>query len=36
MPETGDEITVSDIHFKITNSDKRRLVQLKVTVPSME
>ena len=36
MPETGDDITVSDIHFKITNSDKRRLVQLKVTVPSME
>ncbi len=36
MPETNDEITISDIHFKITNSDKRRLVQLKVTVPSME
>lgn len=36
MPETNDEISISDIHFKITNSDKRRLVQLKVTVPSME
>lgn len=36
MPETNDEITISDIHFKITNSDKRRLVQLKVTMPSME
>ena len=36
MPETGDEIVIRDLHFKITNSDKRRLVQLKVTVPSME
>lgn len=36
MPETNDEITIGDIHFKITNSDKRRLVQLKVTVPAME
>ncbi len=36
MPETNDEITIHDIHFKITNSDKRRLVQLKVTIPSME
>lgn len=36
MPETNDEIVINDIHFKITNSDKRRLVQLKVTIPAME
>lgn len=36
MPATNDEIAIGDIHFKITNSDKRRLVQLKVTVPSLE
>ncbi|RDV24694.1 magnesium/cobalt transporter CorC [Alteromonas aestuariivivens] len=36
MPATNDEITIGDIHFKITNSDKRRLVQLKVTIPSLE
>ncbi|WP_414830499.1 CNNM family magnesium/cobalt transport protein CorC [Alteromonas sp. H39] len=36
MPATNDEINIGDIQFKITNSDKRRLVQLKVTVPSLE
>lgn len=36
MPETNDEITISDIQFKVTNSDKRRLIQLKVSVPSLE
>ncbi len=36
MPATNDEITISDIQFKITHSDKRRLVQLKVSVPSLE
>lgn len=36
MPSTNDEIAINDIHFKITNSDKRRLIQLKVTVPALE
>ena len=36
MPETSDEITIGDIQFKVTNSDKRRLIQLKVSVPSLE
>ena len=36
MPATNDEITIRNIHFKITNSDKRRLIQLKVTVPALE
>ena len=36
MPSTNDEIAIGDIQFKITHSDKRRLVQLKVTVPSLE
>jgi len=36
MPATNDEISISDIHFKVTNSDKRRLIQLKVTVPALE
>jgi magnesium and cobalt transporter len=33
MPETGDKITLNDIEFKVTNSDKRRIQQLKVTLP---
>lgn len=36
MPATNDEISIGELNFKITNSDKRRLVQLKVTVPSLE
>ena len=36
MPATNDEISIGDIHFKVTHSDKRRLVQLKVTIPSLE
>ena len=36
MPETNDEITIGDVQFKVTNSDKRRLIQLKVSVPSLE
>ena len=36
MPETNDEVTIGDIQFKVTNSDKRRLIQLKVSVPSLE
>ncbi len=33
MPQTGDKITLNDIEFKVTNSDKRRIQQLKVTLP---
>ena len=33
MPETGDKITLENIEFKVTNSDKRRIQQLKVTLP---
>ena len=36
MPNTNDEVTINDIHFKITNSDKRKLIQLKVSVPALE
>ncbi|WP_026374617.1 CNNM family magnesium/cobalt transport protein CorC [Aestuariibacter salexigens] len=36
MPETDDEISIDDIQFKVTNSDKRRLVQLKITLPSQD
>ena len=36
MPATNDDITIDNIQFKITNSDKRRLVQLKVTLPDLE
>lgn len=36
MPSTNDEISIGELHFKITHSDKRRLVQLKVTIPSLE
>lgn len=36
MPMTDEEISINGIHFKITNSDKRRLVQLKVTLPDLE
>lgn len=36
MPETNDEVSIGDIQFKVTNSDKRRLIQLKVSVPSLE
>ncbi|MDM7861208.1 CNNM family magnesium/cobalt transport protein CorC [Alteromonas sp. ASW11-36] len=33
MPETNEEITIGDLVFKVTQSDKRRLLQLKVTLP---
>ena len=36
MPETNDEIQIGEMTFKVTNSDKRRLIQLKVSVPSLE
>lgn len=36
MPETEDEITIDNIGFKVTNSDKRRIMQLKVMLPESE
>ena len=33
MPETNEEIAIADFQFKVTQSDKRRLQQLKVTLP---
>lgn len=36
MPETDDEITIEKVIFKVTHSDKRRIVQLKVTLPELE
>jgi magnesium and cobalt transporter len=36
MPARDEEVTIDNISFKVTNSDKRRLVQLKVTMPDTE
>jgi magnesium and cobalt transporter len=36
MPETGEKVQVDDIQFEVTNSDKRRLLQLKVYLPDLE
>jgi magnesium and cobalt transporter len=36
MPETEDEVDIDGILFKVTHSDKRRIVQLKVTLPDSE
>jgi magnesium and cobalt transporter len=36
MPNTGEKVEVDDIHFEVTNSDKRKLVQLKVFLPNLE
>ena len=36
MPSRDEEVTIDNILFKVTNSDKRRLVQLKVTLPDTE
>lgn len=33
MPGRDEKVTIDKIKFKVTNSDKRRLVQLKVTIP---
>lgn len=33
MPQRDEEVDIANINFKVTNSDKRRLVQLKVTLP---
>jgi magnesium and cobalt transporter len=36
MPQRDERVTIDDIKFKVTNSDKRRLLQLKVTLPETE
>ncbi|MGJ8681654.1 HlyC/CorC family transporter [Paraglaciecola sp.] len=36
MPQRDEEVSISNIKFKVTNSDKRRLVQLKVTLPDLD
>jgi magnesium and cobalt transporter len=36
MPERDEKVTIENIRFKVTNSDKRRLLQLKVTLPETE
>lgn len=36
MPMTNEEIQIGELNFKITNSDKRRLLQLKVTLPETD
>lgn len=33
MPSRGETIEVAPLHFKVTNSDNRRILQLQVTVP---
>jgi len=36
MPNTGEKVDIDGISFEVTNSDKRRLVQLKVYLPDLE
>ncbi|MGS2721606.1 HlyC/CorC family transporter [Paraglaciecola aestuariivivens] len=36
MPERDEVVIIDNIEFKVTNSDKRRLLQLKVTLPDTE
>ena len=36
MPERDEKVTIGELKFKVTNSDKRRLLQLKVTLPETE
>ncbi|WP_340676865.1 CNNM family magnesium/cobalt transport protein CorC [Paraglaciecola sp.] len=36
MPARDEEVVINNILFKVTNSDKRRLVQLKITLPETE
>lgn len=33
MPETDDQIQIGKFNFKVTQSDQRRIIQLKVTLP---
>ncbi len=36
MPDTDDEVTIENMKFKVTSSDKRRIVQLKITLLDSE
>ncbi|MFC3120158.1 CNNM family magnesium/cobalt transport protein CorC [Agaribacter flavus] len=36
MPKTGEKVDIDNIQFEVTNSDKRRLLQLKVYIPELE
>ncbi|WP_133468892.1 CNNM family magnesium/cobalt transport protein CorC [Paraglaciecola marina] len=36
LPQRDEKVTINGIEFKVTNSDKRRLLQLKVTLPEDE
>ncbi|MEP0354837.1 MAG: CNNM family magnesium/cobalt transport protein CorC [Paraglaciecola sp.] len=36
LPQRDEKVTIEGIEFKVTNSDKRRLLQLKVTLPEDE
>lgn len=36
MPERDEKVEIEGIKFKVTNSDKRRLLQLKVTLPDSQ
>ena len=36
LPVKDEEVDINGINFKVTNSDKRRLIQLKVTLPETE
>ncbi|WP_158969971.1 CNNM family magnesium/cobalt transport protein CorC [Paraglaciecola sp. L3A3] len=36
MPQRDEEVDIEGINFKVTNSDKRRLVQLKITLPDID
>ncbi|WP_313777719.1 transporter associated domain-containing protein, partial [Aggregatibacter actinomycetemcomitans] len=33
LPKRGEEITLDNLHFKVTSADSRRIIQLRVTVP---
>ena len=35
MPEKGEAIEISDVNFKIANSDSRRIGQLQITIPKI-
>lgn len=36
MPKTDDEVDIDGLVFKVSNSDKRRILQLKVTLPNSD
>ncbi|WP_035688780.1 CNNM family magnesium/cobalt transport protein CorC [Avibacterium paragallinarum] len=35
LPKRGEEITLENLHFKVTSADSRRVIQLRVTVPDV-